>query len=91
MARDFGQGSGEFNPGRTASDDHKLQRRSVPFLRTLSLRQFKGQQDAAADLQRVFDRLQARRQRLPFVVTEIGVGGARGDDQKVIVQYLLAW
>ena len=55
----------------------------------LALGQFEGQQNTAADFQRVFNRLQTGRQRLPFFVTKISVGRPGGDDQIVVVEDLL--
>ena len=49
----------------------------------LPLRQFEGQQDPAANFQCVLNGLQARRQRGPFVVSEVGMGCARRYDQVV--------
>ena len=48
--------------------------------------EFKGQQHAAAHLQRVINGLQPRRQRLPVIVAEVGVCGPGGHDQVVVGQ-----
>ena len=45
---------------------------------SLALRQFEGQEHAAADFKRVFDGLEAGGIGLPFVVAEVTVGGAGG-------------
>ena len=52
----------------------------------LALGQLVGQQDAAANLQRVLNRFQSRSHRLPFIVTEIGMRRSGSDDQVVIAQ-----
>ena len=54
--------------------------------RGFALGQFVRQQNAAANLQRIFNGLQAGCQRLPFIVSEIGVHRAGGDDQIVVGQ-----
>src|SRR6202021_818392 len=46
--------------------------------------QFKGQQPAAADFEGILNRLEARSERFPVLVTEVGVTGSGGDDQVVI-------
>ena len=50
----------------------------------LPLRQFKSEQHAAANFERVFNGLQAGSERLPVVVSEVGVARARGDDEVVV-------
>ena len=50
----------------------------------LALGALEGQQQAAADLGGVLDRLQAGSELLPLVVAEIVVRGAGGDDQRVV-------
>ena len=50
----------------------------------LALGALEGEQHAPADLERVLDRLQARRERRPLVVPEVGVRGAGGDDEVVV-------
>ena len=95
MARDFSQHACEFNTGRAASDDHKLKGRFALFgvsffAQALTLGEFEGQQNAAADLESVFNRLQTGRQRLPLLVAKVSVGRSRGDDQKVVIEHLLA-
>src|SRR5260370_131422 len=55
----------------------------------LALGQFEGQKNAAADFEGIFNRLQTGCQRLPFIVTKVGVGCPRGDDQKVKIEHLL--
>ena len=50
----------------------------------LALRLLEGEQDAAADLDRVLERLQPGRVLLPVVVAEVRVSGAGGEDQEVV-------
>lgn len=54
---DFGEGSGKFDTGGTASDHHELQRRSAVASGSLTLGQFEGQENTAADFEGVFNRL----------------------------------
>ena len=95
VARDFGQSSGKFDAGGAASDDDKLQgdplgrRYGALAARLLPLGQFESQQHTAADFERVFNRLQTGRKRLPFLVAKVGVGGPGGDDQIVEIERLL--
>ena len=56
----------------------------------LALGAFEGQQQAAADLGGVLDGLQAGRDGFPLVVAEIVVGGAGGDDQRVVGHFAVA-
>ena len=61
----------------------------IPTLFLLSIFAFgalEGQKDASPDLKRVFERLEARRKRRPFLVTEVGVTRTGGNNQKVIVE-----
>ena len=50
----------------------------------LALRALERQQDAAPDVERVFERLEPRRERMPAVVSEVGVRRAGRDDQVVV-------
>ena len=52
----------------------------------LALGQFKSEQDAPPDLDSVFDALQAGSKTRPFLLAEVRVGGAGGNDEVVISQ-----
>ncbi len=92
VAADFGQGSGEFDSGGSAADDHKIKRfAGDPPADGLAFGQFEGQQNAAADFERVFDGLEAGSESFPFVVAEIGVAGAGGDDQGIVRNFLASF
>src|SRR5207244_1853260 len=56
----------------------------------LALGEFKGEQNPTADFKRVFNGLEAGGVRLPLVVAKVGVGGAGGNNQIVVGQFLLA-
>ncbi len=101
VARDFGQRACEFDAGGAASDDDKLKRRFVlgvvlggliliiVTIIVLALGQFEGQQNAAADFQGVFNRLQTGREQFPLRVTEVSMSGAGSDHQKVVIEDIL--
>ncbi len=84
MARDLGEGAGEFDAGGAAADHHESEPggafRGVGF----ALGALEGEQHAAADFVGILQRFQARRVHRPVVVAEIAVGGAGGDDQAVV-------
>ena len=52
----------------------------------LPLGALEGEQHAAPDLERILQALQPGRERLPLVVAEVGVVGAGGDDEVVVVE-----
>lgn len=80
----------QFHPGRPAADDDKPQQ-PVALGRIIGvLRSLEGEQNAAPHCGGVLDRLQPRRDLLPFVVTEIRMTGARRDDELVIAQPMAA-
>ena len=54
----------------------------------LELGRLEGLEDLAADGQRALERLQLGRVLLPFVVAEVGVLRAAGDDQRVVLERL---
>src|SRR6266446_3834368 len=88
---DLSQSAGEFDAGGAASDDCKLQRRSALAASgfVLTLGKFEGEENAAADFERVFNRLQTGRQWFPLLVTKVRMSGSGGDDQKVVIEHLL--
>ena len=81
----FCQRTCEFNSSRTATDNDKRQPRGSSFGIVFDLSGFKCHQDAATDFSRVFDRLQPRSQRLPFIVTEVAVPCSCRDNQCVVL------
>ena len=63
QSRDLRQRAGELDAGRPAADHDERQQR-FPALRVrLTLRPFEGHQHAPADVERVFERLEAGRVR----------------------------
>src|ERR1700693_5856570 len=84
VTADFGEGSGEFDSGGACAYDHEVQR-IVTFAGSgTPFGEFEGEQNAAADFERVLDGLEAGRERLPLVVAEVGVAGAGGDNERVV-------
>ena len=73
-------------PVGPAADDDEIERRMPALLDHLPLGQLEGQQHAAANLDGVFDGLEAGRERLPLVVAEVGVRGAGGEHKVVVVE-----
>src|SRR5262249_26235151 len=87
MTRDLRQRPRQFHARRTAPDNHEVQWNLALAFRRLPLSQFKGEQHTPSNLESILDRLQARSQRFPFVVTKIGVRRS-GRDHQVIVRDL---
>ncbi len=81
---DLAQRAGELHARRPAPDEHERHPRPPLDRVGLAFGGFEGDQDPAPDLRRVVDGLQARRVRRPVLVTEVGVMGAGGDDQRVV-------
>ena len=86
VARDLGERAGELDAGRAAADDDEGEPGGALAPDRFALGVLEGGEDARADLERVVERLQAGRVRRPFVVAEVVVRGARGDDQVVVGQ-----
>jgi hypothetical protein len=84
LLRDEWNRPGQFDASRTAADNYEVQRTSRASPGDLALCQFEGEQNAPADFERIFNGLQAGRERLPIVMSEVGVARARGYDQVVI-------
>src|SRR5438034_2562664 len=76
VAGDFGNGAGQLDTRWPTADDNERQERlaldRIPF----TFGQLEGKKDASTQLERGGQRLQARRQRLPFRVSKVGVPGA---------------
>ena len=62
----------------------KRHQRPPPVRVGLALGFFEGEQDTPSDRRRVLQRLQARREWLPFVMPEIGVPGSGRQHQRVV-------
>ncbi len=81
---DVADGSGEFHAGGTASDNDEVEGRVPAVLDHLALGEFEGKKDAAANLEGVFDGLEAGGKGRPLVPAKVGVGSAGGEDQVVV-------
>ena len=84
LTRDLGERAGELDAGRAAADDDEGQ--PLAAVLRIALGHLVGEQHAAADLERVLDALEARGERRPLLVAEVGVGRARGEDEVVVGQ-----
>ena len=84
--RQFGDGAGEFDAGRAGADDDEGQKRRAPRRIALALGALEGDQNAPPQRGGVLQRLQAGRERLPFVMAEISVARAGGEHQRVVGQ-----
>ena len=71
---DVADGAGELDAGGAAADDDEVEGRVPALLEHLALGQLEGQQHAAANLDGVFDGLEARREAAP-----IGRGRSRSE------------
>src|SRR6516165_10835316 len=80
----LGQRAREFNAGRAASHNNESNGRLLARGRRTPLRQFEGQQNAAADLQCVFNGLKAGGEYLPIVMPEVGMAGASRNDHIIV-------
>ena len=76
--------AGHLDAGRTGADDDEGQQLLAALGVAGALGLLEGAEDAAAQLQRVVDRLHAGRELGEVVVAEVRLPGARGDDQAVV-------
>ena len=81
---EIGDGAGEFDAGRAGADDDEGEQRRAPLRIGLALGALEGDEDAPPQRRGVFQRLQPRRERLPFVMAEISVTRAGREHQRVI-------
>ncbi len=90
LAGELDDGAGELDTSRAATDDDEIEKPPSLVRVGARLRALEGDEDLAPDVGRVLDLLQAGRDRLPFVMPEIGVPCARRDDQHVVADAPLA-
>src|SRR6185503_19095076 len=83
-------GSGKLDSGGASADDDEVQRRVRAGLQHLAFSEFKSKQDTAANLNCVFNGLEAGGQIGPFVMPEVGVGGPGGDHEVVVIHGIAA-
>src|SRR5207302_1129337 len=84
-ARSAGAPSHSAAGGAGADDDEGQE--CCPTLRiALALGALEGDQDASPQCGGILQRLEARRERLPFVVAEISVASAGGEHERVVGQ-----
>ena len=70
---DLRKRAGQFDSGWAAANNHKVQWHSRFSARGLAFRQFEGQQYTAPYFEGVFNRLQARSENFPVVMSKVGV------------------
>ncbi len=87
--RDLAQRTCQLDTRRTRTHDHEGELRVALVGIRLPLGGFEREQDAAAQLEGVFDILEAGCVTPPLVMAEVVVRGARGHDQIVVVQLSL--
>ncbi len=86
---DLGERAGKLDAGGAAAH-HDEGQPGGPFHRVaFALGALEGGEHAPADLERVFQRLQARRVSRPFVMTEVAVRRT-GRQDEVVVRQLIA-
>ena len=83
MARELADGAGELDAGRTGADQHEGQQAAALVGIARPLGGLERAQHPAADLGRVLDVLEARRELFPRLA-EVVVAGADGHDQAVV-------
>ncbi len=88
-AGDVADGSGEFDAGWAAADDDEVERRVRTGFEHFALGELEREQNAAANLDGIFDGLQAGRERLPLIVAEVRMGCA-GSQHQVVVRHVRA-
>jgi hypothetical protein len=86
VASDLGDGARQLHAGRPAAHDDKRQQRLTRGGIGCSFGAFERQQDAPTDVERVFQRLQPRRGRFPFGMTEVRVAGTGRQHQVVVAK-----
>src|SRR6185503_17522666 len=84
VPRDLRQRAGQLDAGRAAADDDEREASRAPRGIGLALGALEGEQDARADVERIFERLQARCERRPGVIAEVVVGRAARHDEVVV-------
>ena len=90
VARDLGDRSRHFHTGRSATDDDEGHRGGLRCFVGDFLRVFEGQQQTPPDFHGVLETLQARREFLPFVMSEIGMPCSRREDEIIVADFPVA-
>src|SRR5215510_8013517 len=78
LAGDLSEGARQLHSGSAYPDDHERQEGRALGRIGLALRFLVSEENAPTNLQRVLERLEAGRQRFPFVVAEVRVSSADG-------------
>ncbi len=86
FVRELGDLAGHFNSGRPGSDDREGQIRCSLRRIGNQLSHLEGAEDMAAQAAGIFQGLQARRERSPLLVPEIGIRASGRDHETVVRQ-----
>ena len=87
VAGDFRDRSGHFNASRAAADDDEIHRRSARCFIWRFFGIFERQENPSAQLDRVLETFQSGSKFLPLVMPKVGMSGAGGDDQIVVIDF----
>ena len=71
VSGNLGDRASELDAGRAATDDHERQERLAPRIVLFALGHLKRDEDAAAHLECIRERLEPRRSPLPFGMAEV--------------------
>ena len=84
VVRDLAERAWQLHAGRPAADDDERHPLAAALGDVLALRRLEGDEDPAADLEGVVDRLEALREPRPLVVPEVRVPGPGRDHERVV-------
>ena len=89
VAREFGKGSRQFDPGGTASHHHDGHETIPLFHGDRIFRLFESKQDVPAKPEGIVKRLETRRKLLPFQMAEVAGAATERQDEVVVAQGIL--
>jgi hypothetical protein len=81
----LGDGTGELDACWTGADDDEGEQRRSPLGICLSLGLFEGHKDAAPDCGCILESLEAWRERLPIVMTEVRMAGTSRQHERIVI------
>ena len=84
VARQFGDGACQLDPCWAGADNDKGEESGTALRVALTLGAFERHQDPASQRGGILKRLETGRERLPFVMAEIGVPRPGGENEGVI-------
>src|SRR5262245_42211230 len=83
---EFGDGAGHLDAGGAGADDNEGEEASSGVCILLQFSALEGEEDAFAELGGVLERFEAGGEPLPRIIAEIGVAGAGGEDEIVVIE-----